>query len=146
MKHRRQSGERQEDFVQLMMDAQAGLLKADEQETNLVMHGALEKDDKNLTQDSSLKTHSKLTFDDDDLVANAMLFLIAGFDTTLSLLLFAIYALAVEPQVQDKLFDEVCPKMDKNNGQLTYESVQSMTYLDMVINGILFFCKLNQIN
>lgn len=131
LKRRRQSGERNDDFLQLMMDAQAGILKADE-ETNLVMNGGVEND----TEDKpSLKETPKVTFDDDDLVANAMLFLLAGFDTTHSLLLFVIYALALEPEIQEKLYEDVKSKMEENGGKLMYESILDMVYLDLVING-----------
>lgn len=131
IKRRRQTGERVEDFLQLMLDAQKGLLNADE-ETNLVMNGSPENDE---VQNGLMGATSKVTFDDDDLLANSLLFLLAGFDATHSLLMWCAYALATNPEVQEKLFDEISLKMDTNGGKLTYESILEMTYLDMVING-----------
>src|SRR5438128_2670723 len=66
IKRRRQTGERMDDFLQLMMDAQQGLLKADE-ETNQVMNGSLDsqeedKDNSNVAGNLNAST-TKVTFD-----------------------------------------------------------------------------------
>jgi len=132
MKRRRDTGERRDDFLQLMMDAQEGLLKGEEnsKETLEVMTG---------TEDggsTSAFTSQNVKFDDDDIVANSVLFLIGGFDTTQSLLIFAAYMLALEQDVQDKLFKEVSASIEANEGKLTYDGVLEMNYLDMVINGM----------
>ncbi|ODM86970.1 Cytochrome P450 9e2 [Orchesella cincta] len=134
MKRRRETGERRDDFLQLMMDAQKGLLKGEEnsKETLEVMTGT---DDGSGT---AFHSQSEIKFDDDDIVANSVLFLIGGFDTTQSLLIFAAYNLALEQDVQEKLLKEVKASFDANGGKLTYEGVLEMNYLDMVINGMRF--------
>ncbi|ODM92848.1 Cytochrome P450 6k1 [Orchesella cincta] len=133
MKQRRENGERRDDFLQLMMDVKDGLLKGEEnsKETLEVMTG---------TDDGSgaaLHSQSEIKFDDDDIVANSVLFLIGGFDTTQSLLIFAAYNLALEQDVQEKLLKEVKASFDKNGGKLTYDEVLGMNYLDMVVNETL---------
>lgn len=121
LRQRRESGERREDFLQLMMDAQQGILKADEEtETNLGMESA---------------EAQKISFTDEDLVANALLFFLAGFDTLQTALLYTLYSLAVEQEVQDKLYLEIQTALNKHEGKITYDSVNEMTYLDCILNG-----------
>lgn len=135
LKHRRETGERQDDFLQLMMDIQQGLYKDEEssKESLEVMtgsEGSLE-DSKNHFQSNN----TALSFEDDDIVANCVLFLIGGFDTTQSLLILAAYQLALEQDCQEKLRGFVREAMEKNDGKLTYDAIHGMTYLDNFING-----------
>ncbi|CAL8110028.1 unnamed protein product [Orchesella dallaii] len=135
MKRRRQTGERADDFLQLMMDAQEGLLKIDD-DTNEVLNGTTEK---NVLEDISAVDKQKITFDDDDIIANCLLFMLGGFDTTQSLLLFAVYQLALEKQVQEKVYKDVKTSVDANGGAITYDGLLNMTYLDMFLNETLRF-------
>ena len=43
----------------------------------------------------------------EEVIGNSMLFLLAAFDTTATTLSFLIYYLAINPDVQKKLFDEI---------------------------------------
>lgn len=73
---------------------------------------------------------------DEDITAQAGLFFIAGFDTSSTFLSFAAYALALHPEVQQKLYEEITRVIQECDGKLTYEGVMSkMTYLDMVASG-----------
>lgn len=144
MKQRRENGERYDDFLQLMMDTQDGLLKSEEnsKETLEVMTGG---DGTNDDVGAEMQKHfgdsnapAKLKFEDDDIVANCVLFLIGGFDTTQSLLIYAAYQLALDQECQDKLRQEVNEALEANKGKFTYEAVHEMGYLDNVLNGILF--------
>ncbi|CAL8086043.1 unnamed protein product [Orchesella dallaii] len=136
MEHRRETGERHDDFLQLMMDAQQGLLKAEEnsKETLEVMTGTEGEAVENSTK-NSFSSNDELT--DEDIVANAVMFLNAGFDTSQSVLIFAAYALAKEQDVQEKLLKEVKSVMDGAGGKLTYDGVLQMSYLDMFMNETL---------
>ena len=49
--------------------------------------------------------HAGLT--ENEVVAQSILFLLAGFESTASTLSFATYCLAVNPECQDKLYKEV---------------------------------------
>lgn len=73
---------------------------------------------------------------DDDITAQAMLFFFGGFESISNLLSFTTYAIAVNPDVQEKLHDEIDRIVEEENG-ITYEGVaHKMKYLDMVINGL----------
>lgn len=47
---------------------------------------------------------------------------------------FTAYELAVNPDMQQKLRKEVVKTLEENKGQLTYESLLGMKYLDMFIS------------
>ncbi|CAL1278466.1 unnamed protein product [Larinioides sclopetarius] len=73
----------------------------------------------------------------DELVAQSVIFFTAGHDTTASTLAFATYFLALDQDIQDRLRTEVDSAVEENDGELTYESIQSMKYLDNIISETL---------
>ena len=75
-------------------------------------------------------------WDDDDLAAQVVLFFLAGFDTASTLLCFASHLLATHPDVQSRLQEEIDITLNKDGGNLTYEAVHGMKYLDMVVSGM----------
>ncbi|XP_017150534.1 probable cytochrome P450 6a20 [Drosophila miranda] len=72
-----------------------------------------------------------------ELAAQAFIFFLAGFDTSSTSLGFALHELAVNQDIQDKLRTETDTVMAKYNGQLNYESIRELTYLDKVIDETL---------
>ncbi|XP_078377237.1 cytochrome P450 3A24-like [Oculina patagonica] len=75
---------------------------------------------------------SKLS--DDEIVAQAVVFLLAGYETSSNTLGFALYHLAVNPDVQDMLRTEINEAMESNAGKKPlYEVAQNIEYLDCVI-------------
>lgn len=68
-------------------------------------------------------------FSFEEMVSNSILFFIAGFDTSSTLMTYTLYELAKNPDVQDKLRAEINAVLKKHNGQVTYEALQEMTYL-----------------
>jgi len=67
-----------------------------------------------------------------------MIFFIAGFDSIASAMQFLMYELAIDKDVQRKLLEEVDEVLQELNGQLpTYEVIQKMDYLDMVVSETL---------
>ncbi|RZC40627.1 p450 domain containing protein [Asbolus verrucosus] len=75
-------------------------------------------------------------FDDIKMAAQAITFFAAGNDTTSSTISFALYELALNKEIQDRLRQEVRESFDKV-GDFTYESIQEMIYLDMVLTEAL---------
>ena len=63
------------------------------------------------------------------------MFFVGGFETSATTLQFALYELSKNQDVQDKLRDEIVGKIESNNGEVTYECVQEMGYLDRVVSG-----------
>ncbi|KAL0107513.1 hypothetical protein PUN28_014675 [Cardiocondyla obscurior] len=77
----------------------------------------------------------KLTLD--DIVSQAFIFFFAGFDTSSTLMCFAAHELAVHQDIQERLYKEVLEHLAEGNGEITYESMTKMTYMDMVLNEAL---------
>ena len=59
----------------------------------------------------------------------------AGFETISVAMSFALHELAVHPEVQDRLVKEIKEEHVKNGGKLSFDSIQNMTYMDMVASG-----------
>lgn len=72
--------------------------------------------------------------DNDDIAAQAVLFFMAGLAGISSLSCFTLYELAINPDIQKKLLIEINESFEENNGKLSYEQVQKMKYLDMVVS------------
>jgi cytochrome P450 family 6 len=60
---------------------------------------------------------------------------VAGFETSSSTGSFVLYNLATNPEVQDKLRHEITTVLAKHKGDVTYEAMQEMKYLNMVVEG-----------
>lgn len=88
-------------------------------------------------QDAQLH-HSKVKkhdFDEDTIVATAIVFLVAGYDTTGSTLAWTCYELAKNPHVQDKLRCEIQDHISSE--EITYDDLNGLTYLDQVLSETL---------
>jgi len=68
-------------------------------------------------------------------VAQALAFLIAGFQSSSSTLTFALYELALHPEIQQSLRAEIMQVLKKHDGKLTYDGIKEMLYLDRVVSG-----------
>lgn len=73
---------------------------------------------------------------DDDITAQAILFLIAGFDTTALILSFFAYELATHEQYQKKLQEEIDKIVTEKGFNLEYENLHELKYMDMFLSGI----------
>ena len=63
------------------------------------------------------------------------MFLIAGYETSASTLTFALYEIALHPEIQQSLRAEILQVLSKHDGKLTYDGIQDMSYLDRVVSG-----------
>jgi len=48
---------------------------------------------------------------------------------------YALYELALHPEIQNRLRAEIMQVLNRHNGQLTYDGIKEMAYLDMVVSG-----------
>ncbi|XP_023720072.1 cytochrome P450 9e2, partial [Cryptotermes secundus] len=76
-------------------------------------------------------------FTDVDIYAQASTFFADGYETSSGAMAFGLYCLAVNPDVQAKVRDEVDSVLKKHDGQLTFDAIQEMTYLDMALSEAL---------
>lgn len=78
---------------------------------------------------------SALSFE--QIVAQALVFFLAGFDTSSTTMSFCLYELALNPDIQHKLRMEIKSILSRNNQELSYECLQEMTYLSQVVSETL---------
>lgn len=86
--------------------------------------GKLEGDTANL---------GKMSFN--ELASQVFAFFGAGFETSASTMAFALYELTQNPDVQEKAQAELVEVLERHDGNLTYEAVSELHYLDRVIQG-----------
>lgn len=80
----------------------------------------------------------KREWTDTELVAQCFLFFVAAFNTSSTMLSFTAYELALNPDIQEKLYHEVREMNEKLKGKrLPYDELQNMKYMDMVISEAL---------
>jgi cytochrome P450 family 6 len=63
------------------------------------------------------------------------LFFIAGFETSSTTMMFALYELSLNPDIQEKLRAHIKDVLAKHKNEVTYEAMLDMHYLQMVIDG-----------
>lgn len=74
-------------------------------------------------------------FSTDNIVANVFTFFVAGFESSSVTTTFALVELALNHGIQDKVRDEVRNVLKEHDGQLSYEAVTKMQYLEQVVKG-----------
>ncbi|XP_072746940.1 cytochrome P450 9e2-like [Anoplolepis gracilipes] len=80
------------------------------------------------------KNGSNITLE--DIVSQAFIFFLAGFETSSTLMCFVVHELAVNQDIQDRLREEVQQHLNEEN-EVSYESLSKMTYMDMVVSETL---------
>ncbi|CAG9785904.1 unnamed protein product [Diatraea saccharalis] len=120
------------DMIHFLMEAKKGKLLHEEKVTSNYDTGFSAVEESNI----GMKKVDKV-WSDDDLVAQAILFFIAGFETVSSAMSFTLHELAINPDVQDKLVAEIRENEKRNGGKFDYNSIQNMVYMDMVISEVL---------
>lgn len=71
----------------------------------------------------------------EEIGGNLYIFFIAGADTSTSVVTYTLLELAKNPQVYEKVRQDVLETLKKHNNEYGYDSIQSMKYLNMCIRG-----------
>lgn len=87
--------------------------------------------------DTSLKNlGSDKAFSIIEITSQVFLFFTAGFETSSATTSYALYELAKNSRIQEKLREEIDTVLEKHGGKITYESINEMQYLTQVIEGM----------
>lgn len=95
----------------------------------------------------TLRKEGKLSCN--QVVAQAFIFFVAGFETSAITIAYCLHELAWNPSIQDKLRDEVIQCMGED-GKVSWDAINRMTLLNAVVNGklmqsfnciVLFYCQ-----
>lgn len=134
IQNRVKTKERKNDLVDLMIDAIRF-------EKSLKENGEIEAEEESIIPSSSLVHKIKKTdFDETLVVSNALLILIAGYDTTAMTMTYCAYELAKNQVAQDRLIneiDEVMANLPDDQDFPDYNTIQTMPYLDSVLHETL---------
>ncbi|XP_075539623.1 cytochrome P450 3A9-like [Dermacentor variabilis] len=85
---------------------------------------------------SPQKDTGKRVLTRDQVLAQAVLFFVAGYDTTTIAMSMAVYYLARNKEIQARLIDEIEGVLQKHT-EITYEVVMGLEYLDAVFMEVL---------
>ncbi|XP_071448733.1 probable cytochrome P450 6a17 [Hetaerina americana] len=84
-------------------------------------------------KENSAKVPAEAELTMDQLTAQCFIFYIGGFETSATTLSFALFELSRNLAVQNKLRDEVDRVLGESDGEITYEGLAKMHYMDCVI-------------
>ncbi|XP_076303805.1 cytochrome P450 9e2-like [Lasioglossum baleicum] len=80
------------------------------------------------------KSEGKGDINEEAIVAHTLSLFIDGFESSRLTLAYVAYQLAVHPDVQEKLRYEIKSIIAKNNGELTFECLKDLKYMEQVIS------------
>ncbi|EGI71167.1 Cytochrome P450 9e2, partial [Acromyrmex echinatior] len=63
----------------------------------------------------------------------AFIFFLGGFETSSTAMCFAAHEIAANPEIQLKLQQEIDKVLEESNGEVSYEAINRLEYLDAVI-------------
>jgi cytochrome P450 family 6 len=72
---------------------------------------------------------------DDDIVAQVLVFFVAGFETSSTALSYAMMEMARRPSVQQKAREHIAEVLERHDGVMSYQALLEMHYLDWIIDG-----------
>lgn len=110
IEERNRSGTTRNDFLQLLLQ--------------LHKDGRLDDDGEKISDNLTLE----------EIAAQSFIFFFAGFETSSSTLSLVLHQLAVNTECQEKARAEIVEVLEKYDGEVTYESLTKITYLEQVIN------------
>jgi len=87
-----------------------------------------------LTVNTDVKGRNLPVLTDDDIIGNCFMFLFAGFETTANALAFTTLMLARNPDIQERLYEEINKIIPEDEENITYDQIFDIEYLEQVLN------------
>lgn len=123
------------DMVNLLMQVRQGKLNEDEAKE---LAGNAQRDSAGFAtvEESEIgRRVPQRLWSDKEIISQCFQFFLAGFDTTSLVLTFLTYELCANPDIQQRLYEEIAETNRNLDGnRLNYETLQKMKYMDMVIS------------
>ncbi|XP_055923239.1 probable cytochrome P450 6d5 [Eupeodes corollae] len=91
--------------------------------------GEVNEDENYWKIDTSKKDDNSKSMSIESIASSAFLFYLAGYETSATAAAYAIFELAKNPEIREKLEMDIENNLER--GKLTYEGMQNMKYLDM---------------
>jgi len=127
-KRRMANGEKRNDIIDVIVEE----LRSTKTKKPQTFESDFEKDA--ALDTSGLKDIRETGLDEEILlISNALLFFFAGFETTSSGISIICHKLALYPELQDKVFQEISEILGESE-DVSFEQLQEMKYLDMFIS------------
>lgn len=126
MEYREKNHIKRPDMINLLMEAKKGTLHQQNEAEDDAIH---DSEDKNRRQ-----------WTDDEMVAQCLMFFLAGFETSATVMTVTAYELVANPEIQQKLYEEIKGKqeeLDEEGKKISYDGIKSLKYLDMVVSETL---------
>lgn len=82
----------------------------------------------------------------DQITAQVIVFFMGGFETTSATISFCLYELAKDMNIQKCLMTEIDRVLEEYGGEITYDGVKEMKYLDQVVSGEILTLLLRDMN
>ncbi|XP_055539817.1 probable cytochrome P450 9f2 [Wyeomyia smithii] len=133
IKYREENHIHRPDFIHLLMLARKNELSKDASDEKLGNAGF-----STVEEHLQTSTNEQQKWSDLDITAAATSFFFGGIETTTTLLCFTLYELSLNLEIQEKLraeIDSIHQNLDSET--LTYECIQEMKFLDMVVTETL---------
>uniref|UniRef100_A0A8C4NU65 Thromboxane-A synthase n=1 Tax=Dicentrarchus labrax TaxID=13489 RepID=A0A8C4NU65_DICLA len=125
--------QRRRDFLQLMLDARTSKESVSLEHFDSTRPPA---SDQEHPQEPPTRRPQKKMITEDEIVGQAFVFLLAGYETSSNTLAFTCYLLAIHPECQVKVQEEVDDFFTRHESP-DYTNVHELKYLDMVISEAL---------
>lgn len=119
------------DMIHILMEARKGTLNHIEDKENVTDSGFATVEESHVGK-ASVPTKKEITVM--DMTAQVLIFFFAGFDSVSTLMCYMAQELAMHPDIQQRLREEVDTVLANNDGKVNYDSLSKMQYMDMVIS------------
>ncbi|CAG2107875.1 unnamed protein product [Medioppia subpectinata] len=130
------SSDKYNDFLQLLINANNSETIDENDDTN----DETTEVETNLIEDKTGKTGTtNRHLSTDEMLAQAYVFFAAGYETTANVLSFCAYELALNPEIQQKLFVELAGVGHESDGhqEWSYEELAKLPLLDAIVSETL---------
>ncbi|XP_058820113.1 cytochrome P450 9e2-like [Topomyia yanbarensis] len=115
------------DMIHLLIQARNGMLRHQQEKEHDEGFATVQESDIGKAVASQKMTENEM-------VAQAFVFFLAGFETVSTTLTFLVHDLVMNADVQQKLYEEIQTTENELDGKtLNYDTLQKMRYMDMVV-------------